>query len=101
MFSWSPPWAPDGVQLNYTVIVNNTVTGMMRSYTTSNTSITVNVGEDGGCGEYVWSVSAVNPAGISVPTNQTFRTTIPDSGVYQSLHSSLVYYNYIVTNMFR
>ena len=83
MFTWSPPWAPDGVQLNYTVTVTNTYTGMMRSYTTLNTSITAtNVGEDEGCGEYVWSVTAVNPAGISVPTKQTYRTTIPDSGMY-------------------
>ena len=82
VFSWSPPWALDGVQLNYTVTVTNTYTGMMKSYTTLNTSITANVREDEGCGEYVWSVTAVNPAGISVPANQTYRTTIPDSGVY-------------------
>ena len=77
MFSWSPPWAPDGVQLNYIVTVTNSFTGRMINYTTSDTSITAN----GSCGEYVWSVSGVNPAGISVLANQTFRTTIPDSGV--------------------
>ena len=82
VFSWSSPWATDGVQLKYTVTVTNTYTGRMSNYTTSNTSITVNVGEDEDCGEYVWSVSAVNPAGISVPANHTYRTTIPDSGVY-------------------
>ena len=92
VFSWSPPWAPDGVQLHYTVTVTNTFTGRMRNYTTSNTSITVNVEEDGGCGEYVWNVTAVNLAGVSVPANQTIRTTISDSGVYHPLHSSLVDY---------
>ena len=74
VFSWSPPWAPDGVQLNYTVTVTNTITSVVRNYTTSNTSITLtrsDVEGDGECDQYVWSVTAVNPAGISVPANYT------------------------------
>ena len=72
VFSWSPPWAPDGVQLNYTVTVTNTNTSVVRNYTISNTSITLtrsDVEGDGECDQYLLSVTAVNPAGISGPAN--------------------------------
>ena len=39
VFSWVPPWVPDGVQLYYTVIVTNTNTGVVTVFTTSNTNI--------------------------------------------------------------
>ena len=74
VFSWSPPWAPDGVQLYYTVTVTNTKTSVVRNYTTSDTSITLtrsDIEGDGECDQYVWSVTAVNPAGISVPASYT------------------------------
>ena len=74
VFSWSPPWAADGIQLNYTVTVTNVYTSVVRNYTTSNTSITLtrsDVEGDAQCDQYVWSVTAVNPAGISGPANYT------------------------------
>ena len=78
-FSWSPPWAPDGVQLNYTVTVTNTNTSVVTVFTTSDTNITlttdnttsVNSSSSSQCDQYVWSVTAINPAGISVPANYT------------------------------
>ena len=54
--------------------MTNTNTSVVRNYTTSNASITLTrseVGGDGECDQYVWSVTAVNPAGISVPANYT------------------------------
>ena len=71
VFSWSPPWIPDGVQLYYTVTVTNTNTSVVTVFTTSNTSIALmSRGEaTSQCGQYVWSVTAVNPAGISGPAN--------------------------------
>ena len=80
VFSWSPPWAPDGVQLNYTVTVSNTNTNMVTVFTISDTSITVtrdnitsvnSSSPSSQCDQYVWSVTAVNPAGNSVPANYT------------------------------
>ena len=80
VFSWSPPWAPDGVQLNYTVTVTNTNTNVLTVFTTSDTSITLtrdnttSVNSSSSlsqCDQYVWSVAAVNPAGNSVPANHT------------------------------
>ena len=41
VLSWSPPWAPDGVQLNYTVAVTNTNTSVVTVFTTSDTNITL------------------------------------------------------------
>ena len=82
VFSWSPPWAPDGVQLNYTVTVTNTNTSVVRNYTTSNTSITLtrsDVEGDRECDQYVWSVTAVNLAGTSGPANYTTAVTMPSS----------------------
>ena len=72
--SWVAPPFPDEVQLSYTVTVTNTNTSVVRNYTTSNTSITLtrsDVGGDGECDQYVWSVTAVNLAGASVPANHT------------------------------
>ena len=79
VFTWSPPWAPDGVQLNYTVSVTNTNTSVVTVFTTSNTNITLtrdnitsaNSSSSSQCDRYVWSVTAVNPAGISGPANYT------------------------------
>ena len=74
VFSWSPPWAPDGVQLNYTVAVTNINTSVVTVFTTTDTSITVtrdNITVSPQCDQYIWSVTAVNPAGISVPANYT------------------------------
>ena len=80
LLSWSPPWAPDGVLLNYTVTVTNTNTSVVRNFTTSNTTITLTRGDvegDGECDEYVWSVTAVNPAGASHPANHSTRILFP------------------------
>ena len=85
VFRWSPPWVLDGVQLYYTVTVTNTNTSVVTVFTTSDTSITltrdnitsVNSSSSSSsssswqCDQYVWSVSAVNSAGISVPANYT------------------------------
>ena len=80
VFSWSPPWAPDGVQLYYTVTVTNTNTSVVTVFTTSDTNITLtrdnttSVNSSSSlsqCDQYVWSVTAVNPAGNSVPANYT------------------------------
>ena len=78
--SWSPPWAPDGVQLHYTVTVtntNSTSTTTNTMFNTSSTTITIsrdNITTSAGsseCDQYVWSVTAINPAGSSLPTNST------------------------------
>ena len=71
VFSLSPPWAPDRVQLNYTVTVTYTNTSVVTVFTTSNTNVTLaSRGEaTSHCDQYVWSVTAVNPAGISGPAN--------------------------------
>ena len=85
VFSWSPPWAPDGVQLSYTVTVTNINTSVVRNYTTSNTSITLirsDVEGDGECDQYVWSVTAVNPAGISGPANYTTAESFVPGDVF-------------------
>ena len=72
--TWTAPASPDEVQLSYTVTVTNINTSVVRNYTTSNTNITLtrsSVEGDGERDHYVWSVTAVNPAGISVPANHT------------------------------
>ena len=80
VLSWSPPWAPDGVQLHYTVTVtntNSTSTTTITMFNTSSTTITIsrdNITTSAGsseCDQYVWSVTAINPAGSSLPTNST------------------------------
>ena len=87
VLSWSPPWAPDGVQLNYTVTVrltntNSTSTTTITMFNTSSTTITIsrdNITTSAGsseCDQYVWSVTAINPAGSSLPTNSTTPVTI-------------------------
>ena len=84
LLSWSPPWAPDGVQLNYTVTVTNTNSSVVRNFTTSYTNFTFTrqhvEEEDEVCDEYEWSVSAVNAAGTSTPANHTSTVSIP-SGI--------------------
>ena len=76
VLSWSPPWTPDGVQLHYTVTVwTNTSTITM--FNTSSTTITISrdnittSDSTSECDQYVWSVTAINPAGTSTPTNIT------------------------------
>ena len=92
VLSWSPPWAPDGVQLHYTVTVrltstNSTSTTTITMFNTSSTTITIsrdNITTSAGsseCDQYVWSVTAINPAGSSLPTNSTTPVTIP-SGLF-------------------
>ena len=82
VFSWFPPWAPNGVQLYYTVTVTNTITSVVTVFTTSDTSITLtrknitsvnssSSSSSSQCDQYVWSVTAVNPAGISMPAYYT------------------------------
>ena len=80
VLSWSPPWAPDGVQLHYTVTVTNTnssSTTTITMFNTSSTTITIsrdNITTSAGsseCDQYVWSVTAINPAGSSLPANST------------------------------
>ena len=75
--SWIAPPSLPTVSLNYMVAVTNINTSSntsigVRKYNTSNTSFNFTrsyVEEDGECDQYVWSVTAVNPAGISVPAN--------------------------------
>ena len=92
VFSWSPPWAPDGVQLNYTVTVTNTNTSVVTVFNTSDTNITltrdnitsVNLSSSSSssqCDHYMWSVTAVNPAGISVPANHTTAVSLISSTI--------------------
>ena len=88
VLSWSPPWTPDGVQLHYTVTVwltntNSTSTTTITMFNTSSTTITIsrdNITTSAGsseCDQYVWSVTAINPAGSSLPTNSTTPVSIP------------------------
>ena len=67
VLSWSPPWVPDGVQLNYTVTVTNTNTSVVTVFTTSDTNITLtrdnitsvnssSSSSSSQCDQYVWSV---------------------------------------------
>ena len=77
ILSWSAPSSP--VQLYYTVTVwlTNTSTTTITMFNTSSTTITIsrdNITISAGsseCYQYVWSVTAVNPAGSSLPTNST------------------------------
>ena len=77
ILSWSAPSSP--VQLHYTVTVwlTNTSTTTITMFNTSSTTITIsrdNITISAGsseCYQYVWSVTAVNPAGSSLPTNST------------------------------
>ena len=78
ILSWSAPSSP--VQLHYTVTVwTNTSTITM--FNTSSTTITISrdnittSDSTSECDQYVWSVTAINPAGTSTPTNIT--ATIP------------------------
>ena len=79
MLSWSPPWAPDGVQLHYAVTVtntNSTSTTTITMFNTSSTNITVDrqsitKRNSTECDYYTFSVTAINPAGSSFPTNST------------------------------
>ena len=90
VLSWSPPWAPDGVQLHYTVTVrltntNSTSTTTITMFNTSSTTITIsrdNITTSAGsseCDQYVWSVTAINPAGSSLPTNSIDLITFKPS----------------------
>ena len=74
ILSWSAPSSP--VQLHYTVTVwTNTSTITM--FNTSSTTITISrdnittSDSTSECDQYVWSVTAINPAGTSTPTNIT------------------------------
>ena len=78
ILSWSAPSSP--VQLHYTVTVrltntNSTSTTTITMFNTSSTTITIsrdNITTSAGsseCDQYVWSVTAINPAGSSLPTN--------------------------------
>ena len=80
ILSWSAPSSP--VQLHYTVTVrltntNSTSTTTITMFNTSSTTITIsrdNITTSAGsseCDQYVWSVTAINPAGSSLPTNST------------------------------
>ena len=73
ILSWKAPSSPSMVQLNYTVSVININTGVVQSFTTSNTTYITLTREDfegdGECDEYVWSVTSLNPAGASDPVN--------------------------------
>ena len=86
ILSWSAPSSP--VQLHYTVTVwltntNSTSTTTITMFNTSSTTITIsrdNITTSAGsseCDQYVWSVTAINPAGSSLPTNSTTPVTIP------------------------
>ena len=82
LLSWTAPPSLPGVQLNYTVTVTNINTSVVTVFTTSNNNITLtrdnitNVNSSSSssssqCDQYVWSVTAVNLAGISGPANYT------------------------------
>ena len=90
VFSWMAPSSPDGIQLYYTVTVTNINTSVVRNYTTSDTNITltrdnitsVNSSSSSQCDQYVWSVTAVNPAGMSVPANHTTTVSFIPGDVF-------------------
>ena len=98
VFSWSPPW-PDGVQLNYTITVTNTNTSAVTVFTTSDTNITLTTDNitsvnsssssssysSSQCDQYVWSVTAVNPAGISRSANYTSPVYFPSGTCIKAL----------------
>ena len=69
ILSWSAPSSP--VQLHYTVTVTSTTTITM--FNTSSTTITISrdniTGNITECDMYTFSVTAINPAGSSLPTN--------------------------------
>ena len=77
VLSWSPPWAPDGVQLHYTVTVNTSTTITV----TNETNITITREEvmaalnSSECDYYTFHVIASNPAGNSTPANHTTPVT--------------------------
>ena len=96
ILSWSAPSSP--VQLHYTVTVwTNTSTITM--FNTSSTTITISrdnittSDSTSECDQYVWSVTAINPAGTSTPTNIT--ATIPSGlPVPSPLWDNLLLYYY-------
>ena len=112
MFSWSPPWAPDGVQLNYTVTVTNTKTSEVTVFTTSDTNIILtrdnitsvnsssSPSSSSQCDQYVWCVTAVNPAGISGPANYTTAVSLIPSTIVllcsiMHVYTCIVYVSHI------
>ena len=98
MLSWSAPWAPDGVQLNYTVNVTNTNTSVVTVFTTSDTNITLtrSTFERGECNRYMWSVTAVNPAGISGLANYTTTVLFAQGKQLFLMPINIIIYNYIL-----
>ena len=95
VFSWMAPSSPDRVQLNYTVTVTNTKTSEVTVFTTSDTNIiltrnnitSVNSSSSSSsqCDQYVWSVTAVNPAGISVPANYATAVSFVAGKIFKLL----------------
>ena len=84
ILSWSAPSSP--VQLHYTVTVwTNTSTITM--FNTSSTTITISrdnittSDSTSECDQYVWSVTAINPAGSSLQANYSSFFML-ESGVY-------------------
>ena len=106
ILSWSAPSSP--VQLHYTVTVRltntkSTSTTTITMFNTSSTTITIsrdNITTSAGsseCDQYVWSVTAINPAGSSLPTNSIGRllsqsvTTCHNNTIRFALSIMLIY----------
>ena len=75
--SWSLPWSPPGVTLNYIVTFLATNSSAEREYHTTETTLTVDgadlTGEDGFpglCELYLVKVVAENPAGIGLESGE-------------------------------
>ena len=76
--SWSSPWSPPGIALNYTVTFQSTTRNVDIDYSTTETMLRVNgtdlTGESGLvglCEQYLVKVVAESPAGIGLASEET------------------------------
>ena len=77
--SWSSPWSPPGITLNYTVTFLATNSNVKMDYHTAETTLTVNgadltreIGFPAGlCEQYQVKVVAESPAGIGLASEET------------------------------
>ena len=78
LVSWSSPWSPPGIALNYTVTFLATSSNMKMDYHTANTTLMVDeadlmreIGFSGLCEQYQVKVVAESPAGVGVASEET------------------------------
>ena len=78
LVSWSSPWSPPGIALNYTITFLAASSNVKMDYHTANTTLTVDgadlakeIGIPGLCEQYQVKVVAESPAGIGLASEET------------------------------